>query len=261
MSASDPLQRRVASIFIDESGARNSAGGAFVLGFLKTYQPSLLWRSIRDIRQRYHEHGEIKFASITSKNIRFYFDIVEEIANSPHIARVGGSVYHSVAGFAVGAETWREQAKMSRKLIVGNTNRLDHVICFLDLVQTPRGTTVAALVKDDANRRLNGSPVLEAYDVDSKAHDLVQLADLVAGAVHYERSLDPSRKSKVQTSPKFKVMSRLRRALELDSFDDIQQGKVNILTMVAGTSPRGHASEDAIAKTVENLDPRQDESL
>ena len=34
-----------------------------------------------------------------------------------------------------------------------------------------------------------------------------------------------------RNTPKARVAARLRRALELDSFDDIQQGKVNIVTM------------------------------
>lgn len=237
-------KRRVASIFIDESGAKNTAGGLFVVGFMKTYQPSLLWRSVRDIRQRHREYGEIKFASINGKNIRFYFDLVEELANSPHIARVGGSVYDARDGFDAGVETWEEQARMARRLIVGNTSRDEEIICFLDLVQTPRGTTVAERVKGQANARLEGAPLIEAYDVESTSHDLVQLADLVAGAINYERTRSEEQRSETNRNPKYRVMSRLRRALELDSFGDVREGKVNILTMLGSDMLPGF--EDAV---------------
>lgn len=220
---------KVASVFIDESGAKNSSGGSFVVGFIKTYTPGLLYRSIRDIRQRHSFHEEIKFSAVTAKNIRFYFDIVEEIAGSPHIARVGGSVYDATHGFGTKQETWKEQASMARRLIVGNLNQDEKVKCFLDLVQTPRGESVADKVKREANKRLNGNPVLEAYDVDSKSHDLVQLADVVAGAIHYTRTHQQPRNKK--ESPKQRVAKRLQRALDLDSFDDVKQGKVNVLTM------------------------------
>ena len=39
--------------------------------------------------------------------------------------------------------------------------------------------------------------------------------------------MDPT----VRNTPKARVAGRLRRALELDSFADIQQGKVNIVTI------------------------------
>ncbi|VEI13486.1 DUF3800 domain-containing protein [Trueperella bialowiezensis] len=222
---------RIASIYLDESGAKNSAGGAFVVGFIKTYEPSLLWRAIRDIRQRHKETAEIKFSSINGKNIRFYFDLVEEIATGDYVARVGGSVYDSKTGFHPAFDTWQEQASMARKLIVGNINKNENVICFLDLVQTPRGVTVVENVKTEANRHLTGSPILEAYDVDSRAHDIIQLADVVAGAINYERSQAKTGRSRSDRNPKHRVMKRLQRALELDSFDDVKQGKVNILTM------------------------------
>lgn len=68
--------------------------------------------------------------------------------------------------------------------------------------------------------------VVEAYDIDSKSTDLVQLADVVASSINYER-----RHGSDMTTPKAKVAARLRRALELDSFEDYQAGKVNILTV------------------------------
>lgn len=218
-------------MFIDESGTKNSKGGFFVIGLIKSYQPARLWRSIRDIRQRHRYNDEIKFSSINGSNILFYFDIVEELANSPYVARLAGSIYDARTGFDVDVETWKEQAKMARRLIVGNTNRDDQAICFLDLVQTPRGETVAVRVKDEANSRLTGTPIIEAYDVDSRFHDLVQLADIVAGAIHYERTKTTGRVKITDKNPKARVCKRLARALDLDSFDDIKHYKTNILTM------------------------------
>lgn len=56
----------------------------------------------------------------------------------------------------------------------------------------------------------------------------MHLADLIASGIGF------SRNHHVLTgklNPKQRVSERFRRALELDSFDDIQIGKVNILTM------------------------------
>lgn len=144
--------------------------------------------------------------------------------------RVGGSVYDSATSFQVDRDTWEQQAHMAALLIKGNINRGELVNVFLDLVQTPRGKSVAESVKNEVNRSIGSRCVVEAYDVNSEASDFVQLADVVASSISYERrhgTMDEARKN----SPKARVAARLRRALELDSFDDIQAGKVNIVTV------------------------------
>lgn len=220
-----PRNIEVSSIYIDESGSRNSRGGFFVIGFVKVRDPAFLSRKVRAVRQRHGFYREIHFAQISKRNLEFYFDLVETLAAEN--VRVGGSVYDSHGSFNSGMETWQQQAEMATRLVVGNVNRGELVNVFLDLVQTPAGQTVAQLVKTETNRRLKTRGVLEAYDVDSRATGLVQLADVVASSINFERrktSLDGG------GTPKARVAARLRRALELDSFDDVQRGKVNILT-------------------------------
>ena len=218
----------VSSIFLDESGTRNSSGGFFVVGFVKVRDLQTLDREIRHLRQTYGFHQEIHFSEIKNNKVRFYFELVELLASSD--VRVGGSVYDSSSSFSSEKDTWQQQATMASRLIRGNINRGELVNVFVDLVQTPRGESVAQSVKNDVNRSLGSRCVLEAYDLNSEASDFIQLADVVASSIAYERRhglIDPTRRN----TPKARVAARLRRALELDSFDDIQQGKVNIVTM------------------------------
>lgn len=221
-------RRRLSTIYIDESGSRNSRGGFFVVGFVKARDSHQLARSIRHIRQKHHYHDEIKFSSIQNGSLLFYFDVVECLAAAD--VRVGGSVYDAAAGFEADLPTWEQQARMARRLVQGNTNKDENIIVFLDLVQTPQGETVSGRVKRQVNQRLKGNPIVEAYDVDSRAMDLVQLADLVAGSIRLGRAKDPAPEGK-RDSAKMKVAMRFRRAFELDSFEDVKAGKVNILTM------------------------------
>ncbi|WP_231367278.1 DUF3800 domain-containing protein [Schaalia sp. ZJ405] len=123
---------QVSSIYIDESGSRNSSGGFFVVGFVKVRNPGSLSREIRALRQWHKYYNEIKFSSITGENIQFYFDLVEVIAAVD--IRVGGSVYDSVSGFSDDVPTWEQQARMAELLVKGNTNRGELVNVFLDLV-------------------------------------------------------------------------------------------------------------------------------
>ena len=227
-----PPDINISSIFIDESGSRNSKGGFFVIGFVKVRKQALLAREIRQVRQKHHYHNEIKFSSIKTRDLPFYNDLAELIAQSD--VRLGGSVYNSTSGFTSRKETWKQQADMARRLVVANINRKGELVnVFLDLVQTPRGQSVAEIVKHDANRVLGGRCVIEAYDMDSRSTDLLQIADLVASSIAYERknANKPDVKPGKRVSAKARFSARLRRALELDSFDDTHHGKINILTM------------------------------
>lgn len=219
-----PGHVKISSIYLDESGSRNSRGGFFVVGFVKAREPYQLDRAVRHLRQKHHFHDEIHFSKIRKGSLDFYFDLVETIAAAD--VRVGGSVYDSRNSFSQDLETWEQQSKMAAQLIRGNVNKGEVVNIFLDLVQTPQGESAARYVKEAVNKRMGSRSVVEAYDLDSRSTDLIQLADIVASAINYERChQEPS------NSPKAKVTTRLRRALELDSFDDIQKGKVNILTI------------------------------
>lgn len=215
---------KVSSIYIDESGSRNSKGGFFVVGFVKVREPAKLARTVRDVRQRHKFYNEIHFAQISKKKLPFYFDLVESLALAD--VRVGGSVYDSKNSFNDQKETWEQQADMATLLVRGNINRNEIVNVFLDLVQTPRDYSAADRVKKAVNRQLHSRAVVEAYDIDSKSTDLIQLADIVASSINFERC-NPNRTD----TPKAQVALRLRRALNLDSFDDIQAGKVNIRTL------------------------------
>ena len=218
----------ISSIFIDESGARNSSGGFFVVGFVKLRDPAGMEREIRHIRQLHKYHDEIHFADIRAHNVNFYFDVVEALAAAD--VRVGGSVYDSTSSFNMKRETWEQQANMAALLVKGNINQGELVNVFLDLVQTPKGKSAAQVVKNEVNRSLGSRCVLEAYDLDSQASDSIQLADLVASSIAYERR-HPAMDQGNRRTPKARVAARLRRALELDSFADVQEGKVNIVTV------------------------------
>ena len=222
---------RVSSIFIDESGSKNSSGGFFVVGFIKSRQSAELRREMHDLRQRHGHFKEAKFGAISRKNLPFFFDVAELIGRSE--ARVGGSVYDSCEHFQDDEATWKVQARMSSLLVLGNLNKNEVVNVLLDVVETPRGESVAKRVQDSVNGALGQRAVVAAYDLDSQCTDLLQLADFVAGAIAYERRREAGFDAPSAESPKAQASARLRRALGLDSFADVRDSRVNILTMMS----------------------------
>lgn len=212
-------------MFLDESGSKHSEGGFFVVGMVKARDVGRFLRGLRDIRDTHHVYEEMKFSKITRGSTRFYFDIAEYLAASN--VRIGASVYDSNFGFEPGKETWLVQAKMSARLVAANVNRDGEAVnVLLDLVQTPRDHAMSEVVRGMVRKRLKSASMIEAYDLDSRSTDGLQVADFVASAISHER-----RFGKDGNSPKAQVAARLRRAFGLDSFDDVREGKVNILTM------------------------------
>lgn len=224
-----PSSVRVSSMFIDESGSKNSSGGFFVLGFVKSRVSPALARSMRDLRQRHQHYTEAKFGLVSKGNLPFYLDVVEMLAASE--VRVGGSVYDSKRHFESDDPTWLVQARMSGQMVLGNRNRGELLNVFVDAVGTPRGESVAKRIQEHVNGTLNTRAVIASYDMDSQSTDLLQLADIVASSIAYERRKGADPAARADGSPKAQLATRLRRAFGLDSFDDTKQGKVNILTM------------------------------
>ncbi|MDF1486919.1 DUF3800 domain-containing protein [Tessaracoccus caeni] len=219
----------MSSIFIDESGSKNSSGGFFVVGFVKSRTVPALARDMRDVRQKHQHFKEAKFGQVSKGSLPFYFDLVEMLAASD--VRIGGSVYDANRHFGSDDPTWLVQARMSSQLVLGNLNRGELLNVFVDLVETPRGESVAKRIHDNVNGTLMARSVVASYDMDSRSTDLLQLADIVAGSIAYERRQGVAQEPGLKGTPKAQVAARLRRAFGLDSFDDVQKGQVNILTM------------------------------
>ena len=208
MASIDPLHitesTPVSSFFVDESGAKHSKGGFFVVGMVKLRDVGDFFRGVRDLRAKHQMYKEMKFSEIRKSSTFFYFDIAEYMAASP--IRIGASVYDSDFGFDPDKPTWQVQAHMSAKLVAANVNKSGEAInIFLDLVQTPRGCSVSQTVRNLTRKKLSSACVVEAYDLDSRASDGLQVADLVASSIAYERREGPNHRS-----PKAQVSARLR---------------------------------------------------
>lgn len=219
--------RPISTIFIDESGSKHSRGGFFVLGFVKSRDTAQLSRSIRQIRQKHKFFNEIKFASITRDSQPFYMDLITMLATSN--IRIGASVYNAKTAFSQRMQTWEAQAEMSARLIVGNLNKGEVMNVFLDLVETPQGKSIAQEVRDRAMRRQPKGGIIGVYGLDSRSTDMLQIADIIAGSIRYERVY--GKLKGLETTPKAYVALFLQNSFSLDSFDDLQQDKINILTM------------------------------
>jgi hypothetical protein len=92
-------------------------------------------------------------------------------------------------------------------------------------------------VRRMTNRRLGATAVVSSVCLDSKTNDLLQVADLVAGAIFHERR----RAATGETSPrsnKGKVALRLATAFNRPGLIDGRDARVNIATYLGRGTTR-----------------------
>lgn len=226
-----PPKYPTAAMFIDESGSKGSGNRFFVTAMVKVRRPGDLSRSIQAVRDRYRFRSEFKFGDLTKGALNAYKDVVDVLAESD--ARIAAFVVDKQIydPFPEG-EAWQAHAWAAAQLIIGNTNRRELVGVLLDGISTPTGVALDEEVRRTVNRRFKATSVVTSVCLDSKTSDGLQMADLVASAVAHERHNGRSGQTRGdgKESPKTQLSKYVRRAFDLDGFDDCRTQKVSILT-------------------------------
>lgn len=229
-AVSVPLGYPTAAIFVDESGSKSTAGGQFfVVAGVKTRHPGRLARAVREVRDRTGYGSELKFSSITRGSLIVYYELIAALeASDASLAAcvVRGDVCNP---FRQGREVWKVHAAVTAQLLVGCINRRELVGVHLDAISTPQGCSLEDEVRRMTNRRLHATAVVSSVCLDSKSNDLLQVADLVAGAIFHERR----RAATGETAPrsnKGKVALRLATAFDRPGLLDGRDHRVNITT-------------------------------
>lgn len=219
-------------IFLDESGSKSTANTFFVVGALKLRAPGLFARELQDLRDRHSFNGEFKFSEITRGTLSVYFDLIDRLHDSDaHLAAcvVDTKTNNPFAGKAA----WEGHADVTTQLLVGCINRRELVGVLMDGISTPRGCSLADTVRDNVNRRLKATSVISAACLNSETNDVLQVADLVAGAIAFERRRAQGRSGK-PNSNKGKVAARLGVAFDALGFANGRATRVNIASYRGG---------------------------
>jgi hypothetical protein len=215
-------------IFLDESGSRATASRFFVIGAVKLREPGVLAREIRDVRDRHNFRREFKFSEITLGALAVYYDLIDRLHESDaHLAAcvVNGQIHNPFKG----KPAWEAHADVTTQLLVGCINRRELVGVLMDGIATPRGCSLEDAVRKKVNNRLRATSVITAACLDSRTNDILQVADVFAGAVLFERRRQAGLGGKPSTS-KAKVAARLGALLEHPGFSDGRSDRVNVAT-------------------------------
>lgn len=228
-----PPHVQTASFWLDDSGSRGSAHKGFVIAGIKTRHPDDLQRSLHVVRERHGYDGELKFNAITERNLPRFHAVIDVLEASD--AHLLGAVLdaHRWNPFK-GKEHWHGQSLVVSELVTSALNANEVGAVFMDGISTPVGVSMGALVKRGINSRLRGQRATSVVSLDSKTNDLMQVADLVAGSIRYQR-FDPA--GLIGESPKSRFALRLGAAFGVGSFEDRQAKRIRIQTLAAAPPP------------------------
>jgi hypothetical protein len=224
-----PRGYRTSLIYMDESGSATSGGGSFVVVAAKLRHNGQFDRAMKDIRDKHGFFQEFKFSQIRLSSLPAYLDLVDAIENSE--LKVAACVVDKATynPFKDDKQPWEVHAAVATQVLVGCITKYELVSVLMDGISTPRGISLDDHVRSMVNKRLRCTAVITAACLDSRCTDGLQVADLLAGAVAFDRKTVPS--AGIGTNPhKAKVVARLKLALGVTTFGDGKVTRVNIAT-------------------------------
>ena len=203
-----------------------------MVGAVKVRRPGALNRAVQSVRDRNQFRGEFKFSDITKGTLCAYYDLVDELVRSDaHLLAcvVNRDLYDPFPK----RDPWDSQLEVASQLLVGCINRRELVAVLIDGISTPVDVALDDRLTARVNQRLGSTGVITTAALDSRSSDGLQIADLVAGAVGFDRRQrgGDTGRAAAYTSPKGKVATRLMTAFGRLDFDDCREGRLNIATL------------------------------
>lgn len=205
--------------FLDETG---TLGGArdpfFAVGLLRCAEPYQLSRPMQRIRDKQHFYDEIKWNKVSEKKLPLMIDLVNVFLSSDATfsAFVADKTQHDVIGRFGGP--FRAYEALSRQLVRGSVRRGEVLFVIADEYSTPPAETFEENVRDYVNRQLRRQAVAGVYRMRSTGSDLLQLIDVLLGAVVYEYKAERGVVSLGAYKPKVKLLKHIKRRAGVATF-------------------------------------------
>ncbi len=210
-------QQRHAFAFLDETG---TLGGQrdpfFAVGLLRCREPYELLRPIQRLRDQNQFYDEIKWSNISAKKLPILETILDVFFSSQATfsAFIAEKAIHDVIGRFGGP--FQAYEALARQLVHGTIRQGETLWIIADEYSSPPGTSFEENVRDRVNGRARfGNPVAGVCRMRSSGVDLLQLNDLLLGAVVYEHK---TQKLSAGYKPKVKLLDYLKRSADAQTF-------------------------------------------
>lgn len=207
--------------FLDESGSLNNKNEPyFTLGILKMSQPYYLQNKIFYERTKNNFHDEMKFNKLSNKNINFAKIIIDSLFNTKSLNFYSYTTSKNSNYFQnnFSSNEWKAYEDITLKLMEAVLAEHEILVLIADYVTTPNEVKYEVNVKKIFNSTKNRLAISGVCRFDSKSNDLLQVTDLLIGAITYDLKF----KNKLVSGDKYKIefVEYLKNSLGINSFSD-----------------------------------------
>jgi hypothetical protein len=206
--------------FLDETG---TLGGQrdpyFAVGLMCLPEPYELLRPLQRIRDKRQFYDEIKWNQVSAKRLPILEDLVRIFF---HCDRATFSAFicdkskHDVIGRFGGP--FGAYEALARQLILGSLRKGDLLWVIADEYSTPPHVTFEENVRDWVNGRARKPGVAGVCRMRSVGNDLLQMIDLLLGAVVYEFKGAAGTVEMTPYKPKVKLLECVKEEAGVDTF-------------------------------------------
>jgi len=216
--------------FLDETG---SLGGerdpVFAVGLLRCPEPYTLLRPMQRLRDRNQFYDEIKWNKVSAKKLPVLMDLADvffgcqEASFSTFVC--DKSKYDIIGRYGGQFEAYEA---LARQLVLGSLRRDEHMWIIADEYSTPPKITFEENVRDWVNGKAKTPAVAGVCRMRSDGVDLLQLIDLLLGAVLYEFKTD--RGVAGSFKPKQAMLDYVKRKVGVETFlGGYRDDRINVL--------------------------------
>ena len=178
--------------FLDESGSLNNLKDPFfTIGFIKCSQPYYLQSKILYERQKRNFFDEMHFNKLSKKNINFAKFAIDSLLatrglcfSSYSLDKKGEYFDREFAG-----NPWKAYEDISIRVLKSSIPENEILIVLADYITTPRDVRFEVNVKRKINEKLKRLAIAGVCRFNSKSNDLLQVSDLIVGAINYDLKL------------------------------------------------------------------------
>ncbi len=178
--------------FLDESGSLSDPKNPFfTVGFIKCSQPYYLQSKISYERDKRNFHDEMHFNKLSKNNIEFCKWALDTLFDTRSIS------FHSYSLDKQGEyfnkrfsnDPWLAYEEIAMEVLKPAISSNEIIIVIADYITAPKEVKFEVNVKRKINNFYKRLAVAGVCRFNSKSNDLLQVADLMIGAINYDLKL------------------------------------------------------------------------
>lgn len=205
--------------FLDETGTLSDQKDQyFTVGILKMSQPYYLQSRLFFERSRVKFYDEVKFNKLSKNNVGFAKTVINALFDTKSVDFYSYSISTKSDYYLqrFNKNPWLAYEQITLKLLDAALSNHEITVLIADYVTTPRGIRFEVDVKKNFNNTKKRLALAGVCRFDSRSNDLLQLTDLLIGAITYDikfkKGLVP------RSSHKLEIVNYLKDKLGASTF-------------------------------------------